>query len=216
MTKTSIAAAVFASFLPLIATAGPATHVSGRAAAHPAVVQPDATLYSQNGTDSGNAVTSQNFETSFDAYDASAADDFTVTGTSWTVSEVDIPGQYSVAGPARDETVTFYKNKQGHPGKVAKTQTAAGVDTSGSFAITIPKSKLLAGKYWIGVQANMDFGTSGQWYWENQVEVVKIPAMWENPGDGFGTGCTTWSDQQGCLATGVGDQMFTLKGKKVV
>ncbi|HEV8692354.1 MAG TPA: hypothetical protein VGQ91_18760, partial [Ideonella sp.] len=39
---------------------------------------PDATLYDQNNDDNGIGIVSQNFEATFDAYDAQGADDFAV------------------------------------------------------------------------------------------------------------------------------------------
>jgi len=70
------------------------------------------------------------------------------------------------------------------------------------------------------VQINMDFNgpgakppNSGEWGWENQTETVFAPAAWENPGGGFGTGCTTYQQENVCIPDGQGDHMFTLKGK---
>ena len=91
-------------------------------------------LYDQNDSDDGIGIVSQNFESSFDAYDAQAADDFTVpAGDTWKIKEVDVTGVYfNGSGPSRDETVTFYKSKKGRPGKVVgESQTVAGDDNFG-------------------------------------------------------------------------------------
>jgi hypothetical protein len=172
-------------------------------------------LFDQNGTDSGIATVSQNFESSFDAFDAQGADDFTVSGTS-TVKEVDAPGAYFMgSGPATSENVTFFKDKNGHPGKIiAQFNELVGADTQGSLTIDLGKGlKLKSGKtYWISVQANLPFAVSGEWGWENQTTTVGTPANWENPGDGFATGCTTWATENMCIPFGQGDHMFTLRG----
>src|SRR5262245_60984616 len=79
---------------------------------HAAVHGRVAELYNQNDDDNGVGIVSQNFETSLDAYDAQAADDFVVPdGHSWQVKEVDVTGVYfNGPGPAVSENVTFYKS----------------------------------------------------------------------------------------------------------
>jgi len=173
-------------------------------------------LYDQSSNDSGIGIVSQNFESSFDIYDAMAADDFTVPkGSKWKISEVDAFGVYfNGSGPARDENVTFYKDSGGLPGTAVKSYTAAGADSFGSFTIPIKKpAKLKAGTYWVSVQANLDFSAGGEWGWENQSTVEGNAAAWQNPGDGFGTGCTSWTAETTCIPDGQGDHMFTLRGK---
>ena len=175
------------------------------------------TLYDQSANDSGIGIVSQNFESSFDVYDAQAADDFTVpSGSTWKISEIDVNGVYfNGSGPAVSETVTFYKDKKGHPGKIKKTFTATGSDSFGSFVITAPGKgvKLKHGTYWMSVQVNMDFGAGGEWGWENQSTAEGTAAKWKNAGDGFATGCVTYTQENTCIPDGQGDHMFVLKGK---
>jgi len=220
MTKTFAllmgTAAVFA--MVGTASAAPVSSVAG-GKAH-AVKNPNraaSVLYDQSNNDSGIGIVSQNFETTFDAYDAQAADDFTVPANAkWKITEVDALGVYfNGPGPARDETVTFYKNKGGHPGKAVYSAQVAGSDNFGSF--TIPVSKTLKGgaggnTYWVSVVANMDFGVGGEWGWENQTTSEGNPAQWQNPGGGFGV-CPTWGQENVCIPDGQGDHMFTLRGK---
>jgi hypothetical protein len=176
-------------------------------------------LYSQTKTDSGIGIVSQNFESSFDQYDAQAADDFTVpsTATTWTISEVDVAGVYfNGTGLATSENVTFYADNAGLPGKTVKAFTnVAGVDNgTGSFSMTLPTAvKLKPGKYWVSVQANLAFSAGGEWAWENITTVVGSPAAWKNPGGGFGVGCTKYTTETTCIADGQGDHIFVLKGK---
>ena len=218
MNKTMLLAA--GAVLALTGAASAAGHIApsghGVVKAFPrgAVDRAAHVLYDQHGTDSGIGIVSQNFESSFDAYDAQAADDFTVSGGKWKVSEVDVNGVYfNGSGPARDETVTFYKDKNGHPGKTVSSQTAAGSDSFGSFNIKLGSSvKLKPGHYWVSVVANLDFGAGGEWGWENQTTTVGDPAQWQNSGGGFGV-CSTWGDENSCIPDGQGDHMFTIKGK---
>jgi hypothetical protein len=175
-------------------------------------------LYNQNDNDTGVGVNSQNFESQYDIYDNSGADDFAVpTGTIWHVTSVDVTGvYYNGSGPCRDETVTFYKSSHGVPGLVKKTVTVAGTDSGGSFNIPVTV-KLKGGatkpkKYWVGVVCNMDFGVGGQWGWETRsVKGGKYNGKWQNPGNGFGTGCVTWMDVQTCVGYGP-DWMFAIEG----
>jgi hypothetical protein len=175
------------------------------------------TLYDQNSNDSGSGIVSDNFDSgSFPSYTDQAADDFTVpSGHKWIVGEVDVTGVYfNGPGPADGVNVFFYKDKKGKPGKLVKeidgaTYTDNGI---GSFAVQTGKVKLKQGKYWVSVQADMNFsGGAGEWGWEVNTVQTGNPAMWQNPGGGFAV-CPTWDTLQTCLGFGP-DLMFALKGK---
>lgn len=180
----------------------------------------DALLYSQNDSDSGVGIVSQNFEASLDIYDAQGADDFTVpAGFKWGVQAVIVTGVYfNGPGPAVSETVSFYKNSGGLPGALISSQTVTGSDTGGSFRIRLPATvKLRAGTYWVSVQVNMDFTPNGEWGWETRSVMSGNGAAWQNPGDGFATGCTSWANMETCIGPlGEGpDFMFALYGKSI-
>jgi len=174
-------------------------------------------LYNQNSNDGGTGVDSQNFESTYAAYDDAGADDFKVPkGHTWKVKEVDVTGVYfSGSGPASSENVIFYKDASGLPGaKVAEVDGRTGTDSGGSFAIKFGKGntvKLTKGKYWVSVVANCSFtGGCGEWGWEvNSVQHGNMSA-WENPGGGFGV-CPTWGTTESCIGYGP-DFMFELKG----
>jgi hypothetical protein len=220
MNKSLLAAAVLSlAGFPLLATAG--TTVSGVTFASPPVIDSGiaaaVVLYDQSANSSGVATVSQNFEASLDAYDAQAADDFTVpAGKTWTLSEVDFLGVYfGGPGPAKSESVTLYRDASGKPGAVVGTATLKCTDNAGSFACKVPKKvSLKAGKYWISIQANLDFagGAGGEWGWGNQSTTEGTPAMWKNPGDGFATGCTGYTAEMTCIPTSTGDHQFIIKG----
>ncbi len=176
-------------------------------------------LYDQNSDSQGYADISQNFESSYDVYDAQGSDDFTVpSGSTWTVKEVDVTGLYfNGFGLATSEHVAFYKaSKKGPKKLVAEFDVAGDDDGIGNFVITLPGkgAKLKSGHYYVSVVANMDFAAGGEWGWATRVTKVGDSAKWQNPGNGFSTGCTKWKDEQTCLG-GVGgpDHMFTLRGK---
>jgi len=213
MQKTSIAAAVISlSCLPLIAAAAPSVMGHGKAGAAPAVA-PDASCASNAGTDTLNAILSQNFEASFDAYDAQSADDFKVKkGKVCNATGLSVTGQYfNGSGPARDVDVTFYKNASGHPGAVVKSYANLAYTNGPSFVVKFPSKAKLKGTNWVSPVANMDFGAGGEWGWEVQSEISGAEGNWQNPGGGFGA-CPTWDTITTCIGV-TGDFMFSVNGK---
>jgi uncharacterized repeat protein (TIGR02543 family) len=176
------------------------------------------TLYNQynNAAPIPGGVTSQNFETANDAFDSEAADDFVVpAGQNWTVTTIDVGGEYSGAGgPAVDFNVNVYANGANLPGTLIASRPAqAYTNSSGDFTITLAQSVTLSpGTYWVGVQADLDLA-NGQWFWDNRSVTSNQGAAWRNPGNGFGTGCAGFGRKLTCLPTQNGpDQLFKLTG----
>jgi hypothetical protein len=181
-------------------------------------------LYNQNSSD-GTAIVSMNFTSgTYTAYDSAGADDFIVPKKAqWKVTEVDADGVYfngsgtcsSNCEYATSENVTFYKDASGMPGTVVKALTGLkGTDTNGSFSISLGKKgvKLKSGHYWVSVAGNVSYtGTGYEWGWYETTAFHNDDAMWENPGAGFGVGCTTWGDIGTCLGYS-GDLAFDLQG----
>jgi hypothetical protein len=219
--KKMLLLAAAAAFAMSATAAGPGATSAGTGAKAVKNNSPLATLYDQNSDDNGIGIVSQNFEATFDAYDAQGADDFSVpAGKIWLVTSVKTTGVYfNGAGPADSVHVTIYKNKSGKPNEakiVADYPAVTGSFASGSFNLTIPKTKLKEGKYWVSVYANMAFGVGGEWGWETRNTTAGVGGMWKNPGGGFGTGCSNYGDQVTCLGDlGQGeDYMFALGGKE--
>jgi hypothetical protein len=177
------------------------------------------TLYDQTGGGSGEAVDSQNFESTFAAYDDQGADDFKVPkGHTWKITEVDAPGLYfNGAGPATSENVTFYKDAGGVPGAQVgpSNDGIVGTDSAGSFTIKLANTvKLKKGTYWVSVVANCSFtGGCGEWGWDTRSTQTGNEAQWQNPGGGFGV-CPTWGPITTCIYGNPDpDFQFALKGK---
>jgi hypothetical protein len=219
-TSTLAAAAVMALTVSGMASAAGPTRTLAGAGISGKMTAPGkstnlAILYDQTDLGDGNAITSQNFEASFDVYDNQAADDFTVpAGVKWQITKVAVTGQYSLAGPLASANVTFYKKKSGLPDKVVKTYPGVAVtDSAGSLVITVPKTTLKPGNYFVSVQGNMDFSVGGQWYWGIRTAQAGSPAAWQNPGDGFASGCTTWGVMATCISQTSPDMLFRLEGK---
>jgi hypothetical protein len=176
-------------------------------------------LYNQNSNGDGIYINSQNYTSgTYTAYNDQGADDFIVPkGKKWTVKEIDVTGCCSNS-PA-SENVFFYKDNNGVPGKAVKGGSFTGLQGTGnpSFSITLGKKgvKLKPGHYWVSVVANCsDTGGCGDWGWEMTSTVSNDASLWQQPGNGAGTGCTTWSELQNCFGSGyAGDFLFELQGK---
>src|SRR5437868_4896308 len=183
-------------------------------------------LYSQN-SNFGYGIDSQNFTSgSFSAsYNSAAADDFVVpAGHVWKISALDVTGVfYNGSGPATSEIVTFYRNDHGRPGRVKRSFTlTCNLAPQAGYDCTLPKKagvplgfKGGAGgrEYWLSFVVNCSFvGGCGQWGWVQNTVTHNKPGQWENPGNGFGTNCTTWTNTSSCIAGAADDYAFDLVG----
>ena len=212
--KTTLLAAT--AVIALTAGAATGATISPTAAVHGmAVHQPHVTpgaLYNQNSSGTGGGLDSQNFTsgTYSNTYNAAGADDFVLSATH-KMTGVDATGLfYNGSGPATGAVATLY-NKKLSTVLATGTVTASGPN----FSIKI-KHKIKAGStYWISVVANCSFtGGCGQYAWETRATAKNKPAEWENPGNGYGTGCSTWEPIGTCSAAFSGqDFMFDIKGK---
>ena len=105
---------------------------------------PNVVLYDQYDNPGTLVINSQNYEPEADAFDNELADDFVVPGgESWTIDQVDVPGQYyNGTGPMDSANVNFYSDASGLPGsQVATRPNLAVVDSAGSLTIPIPSLK---------------------------------------------------------------------------
>ena len=166
----------------------------------------DAVLYDQSGT-AVKGAPSQNFESTFDAYDAQGADDFVVTDAAgWTVSAFN----FQVSATADPSTATYdvvvFDDAGGVPGtavcsNLAQPGTLSGGNTSLSVSLASPCS-LAQDTYWVELYVNLAITVGGQMFWSDFSPVGRgANSKWQNPGGGFGTSCTTWSDLATCVGT---------------
>jgi len=181
---------------------------------------PHEVLYDQTDNPGTDAITSQDFEASFNTYDAQAADDFVIPAAdgTWTIDEVYVSGAYwngAPGGPSLQANVYFYENASGLPG--TQVYSALGVpsgEAGGHFTIALSTPAVLpAGTYWVSVQARMDYeGGNGQWGWTERTVQSNSASAWRNPGDGFGSGCTNWGNRVSCGTGSDPDLIFRLSG----
>ena len=178
---------------------------------------PFAVLYDQTNNAALSASSSQNFEAAFDAFDDEVADDFVVpAGVNWTVNQVFAGGIYfNGAGPASSVNVVFYSDSSTLPGAVVATRNTQVIatDAAGSFTINISPTVVLApGTYWVSVQANQNFTPNGQWGWTDRTVTSNSGSAFRNPGNGLGTGCTSFGRKTTCIPTSSPDCLFQILG----
>lgn len=174
-------------------------------------------LYTQNSDSSFAYVNSQNYTSGVSADNDQSADDFVVpSGKKWKVTEVDVTGCCS-GSTTITENVTFYKDNNGEPGKPVRHGSFTNLSGTGNpnFAISLGKGvELKAGHYWVSVVVNCNYADGCGWGWGVRSTINNDPALWQNPGNGRGTGCTTWTTLETCFGSAyAGDFMFELQGK---
>jgi hypothetical protein len=217
--KTNLLTAATA-FIAL--TTGSAMAAPAMAAFHGPRVNPvvrqspgEQVLYNQNSDPSYAFVNSQNYTSGVTADNDQAADDFIVpSGKKWKITEVDVTGCCSGTSSIT-ENVYFAKDNKGVPGKVVKSFTNVSGTGNPSFAIRLRRGvKLKAGHYWVSVVVNCNSGDGCGWGWGVRSTIENDPALWQNPGNGRDTGCTTWTTLETCFGSAyAGDFMFELQGK---
>ncbi|PYJ28500.1 MAG: hypothetical protein DME90_07615 [Verrucomicrobia bacterium] len=177
--------------------------------------------YNNPATEPPLGIGSQEFEPAMAAFNDQAADDFVLGDPPPPplyryIDGVAVMGEYSAGGgPASSFNVYFYANGAGNlPG----AQFAAFLNrpysgTPPNFMIYFTPFSLPAGTYWVSVQAVQDFNPNGQWFWHNRTVQSNAGAAWQNPGDGYGTGCITWNRKNACMPDQVWpDQVFSILG----
>jgi hypothetical protein len=164
---------------------------------------------------------SQKFEPAMAAFDDQAADDFILPtpppNNFIYITAVRVMGEYSQGGgPASSFNVYIYSNGAGNlPGTLqASFLNRPYIGTPPDFTINlvIPQG-ISPGAHWVSVQAVQDFNPNGQWFWHNRTVQSNAGAAWQNPGNGYGTGCTNWNRKNACMPDQVwSDQVFQILG----
>lgn len=176
------------------------------------------TLYSQLDDPSGQAFTDQSFEAPYAAYDGTGADDFVVTDAlGWDISGVNTPGSQTVAGTNPFfVNQAFYADGGGAPGAVldncdfpANTDFASAGD--GDLATNVD-CNAPAGLTWVSQTVREDFNPFGQHFWATRLSALNSPAVWKNPGNGFGSGCIDWAPANAVCGAAGADMLFELLG----
>ncbi len=176
----------------------------------PPTLLPDPILYDQTDNCEGVFFISQDYTDAGgvnDNLDSLGADDFAVPATEvWEVTGVYAFGIYGgivPGGPADSVNVFFFADANGSPGELITQRTGVvpvGGLANASFSTVLdPPVTLGNGVYWVGVQANQTLST-GEWAWGESSLQSGNPAVFENPGDGFSSGCTSFTPANQCVA----------------
>ena len=210
--------------LALITVPDSSAQVSSADGAPPvSVAQIPDVLWDQIGTAEGTAAASQNFTDpggSFDEFDSRAADDFQIPGAlGWNINMVRVIGLFqSGPGPVESVNVFFFTDDGGLPGSVIPSCEYFNIPQENpfdpNFIIDLPEPcTLTPGIYWVSVQVNLQFNPNGQWFWMSITEEVLSQFAWENPEDGFGDGCPSWTPGIDCISSVGPDLSFQLIGE---
>ena len=177
--------------------------------------------YNNPATEPPVGIGSQDFEPTLNTLDDQAADDFALAtpppGINIYITAVRVMGEYSQGGgPASSFNVYFYNNGTGNlPGTlIGAYLNLSYTGTPPDFTINLPHPIPVGpGTHWVSVQARQDFNTNGQWFWHNRTIQSNAGAAWQNPDDGYGTGCITWNRKNACMPDQVWpDQVFQILG----
>ena len=215
-----VLAAVFVALFATANPAGPVLQTVLLVEGPTPTPTPKTILYDQYdnfSTEKTPNIPSQDAETALDFFDSQAADDFIVpAGQTWQITEVDVLGEYDSAGPAASFHVFFYENGAGDlPGMLVASRLENPYTGSNDFVITLTEPVTLPeGHYWVSVQARQDITQAGFWLWHDRTVQSNSGAAWQNPGNGFGTGCVVWIRRVACAVLGqtAPDQVFRIIG----
>ncbi|MBZ0111506.1 MAG: IPTL-CTERM sorting domain-containing protein [Thermoanaerobaculia bacterium] len=175
-------------------------------------------LHTQMDLGSGNGAPDQDFEAAYNGYDAEGADDFDVNwADGWDISQINTTGTTGTPG-ASTVNLNFYSDNGGTPlgGTLAcnYANVVPTTDNTGSFVIDLPSNcSLPQGLHWVAIQTSQNFAANGQHFWSNRTAANFANAVWRNPLDGFGSGCTDWDTMVNCAVGGsFPDFMFSVVG----
>ena len=190
------------------------------------VIAPDArsaVLYDQSTGVSPQSTPAQEYEPATSSFDTEIADDFVVpAGKAWRIEEVFARGIRGGDTDATSFRVSIYSNSSNLPGSTLINNVLP--ITSGTYPrpeIVIPAEPVLqTGTFWLGLKAILDRGpdlTPDQWFWSDNPTAFGNTAVIKNPGNGFGSDCTTFTPRLSCSLNGgppnsSPDQMFRLSG----
>lgn len=187
----------------------PPQPVAGQVIDSPAIYRasesPASVLYDQLNGQTQYGINSQNYEPSLNVYDDQGADDFQIpSGQTWLIDQVEVAGGYLGTGPADSVNIYVYADTGLGPGASVITMTNLLYNNGanpGDFVIPVsPPLSLPSGAYWLSVQANQNFGDTGEWLWRFRSPYWGQTSRFRNPAGGFGQQFINWISNQ-CLFT---------------
>ena len=197
---------------------------TGAPKAVPTAPNPEDVLWDQYANWSGGNFASQDFETTYDAYDVYAGDDFENTEP-WTIDTiVSRGGFYEYVNLLNATALHWYLyadasgQPAGFPGDGSELWSLTLAPTDGQVGLGVYEAEdvvltldtpitLPAGHWWLVFFPSLEFGLYGQYGWSGTADAVwGSTAMQANPNGGFGMGSGWWTNTSGV------DYMFRLEG----
>jgi hypothetical protein len=169
---------------------------------------PAAVLYDQTSGAAGSPVQSAHHAVTQDPDDSDAADDFTVPpGVLWKITSVDVVGQEPAPEHA---SVLLFADGGTRPGVLLFRQSGIPFPpaSTGNLVVT-GTPPLPRGHYWLSAYTSY---SAGAFDWRAQDPVAGMSAVWENPGNGSLTGCTTFMPFAQCGHSNGNDLQFRING----
>jgi hypothetical protein len=166
-------------------------------------------LYDQATTAASGYAPSVDLPPEMDAFDSAGADDFLVDDPAgWSVGRFNF-GAFPT--PNATFAITVYADAGGLPGPTVVCSYAGLSGSQHGFdRVRVPlptPCDLPQGTYWVSFVGEP--GTSLVWGAQFPVLLPPFfsgaPARWQNPGDGHGSGCTSWTNVQNCFIDGSED-----------
>ena len=216
-------------FAGLFAATAQPTEFSGQAPVPGAVnsLRTGPVLYDQISNPSTGYIASTEFTDAANLdFTCQAADDFIVpAGETWNIGKIGVAGWiwYGHVGTYDSLNVYFYNDDNGMPGTLAHsfedvTEFTVVYDTiNGSVSsyyevgFDTPLT-FTEGTYWLSFNVISDYDVDGQWGWQQEANSPHLNNMfhWQNPGNGFGNGFTTWTPANIVVFFGYFDLSFVL------
>jgi hypothetical protein len=164
-----------------------------------------ATLFDQIDPTPPESTGSQDFETAFDVVDTLAADDFIVpAGQVWKLDSAFLDGFKVGSTTPAAYHVALYRNAGTLPGEEIFNATVSMGPGATYPDVSLPLSNapvLPAGTWWLSAQARLDGVNPAdpqQWFWSESDSGSGSTAVWRNPSDAYGTGCTSFTPRPEC------------------
>ena len=160
----------------------------------------------------------QEYQAAYSTFDCEGADDFVVDAPGgWRITAIHTKGfQNPTGGSALFVNHFFYRDAGGQPGPVVEGCAFPGnTAVQGADTLATPiDCEAPPGHLWFSQQVRMDFDPGGAHYWSLLLETFNDGAVWRNPDDGYGTGCTDWELVENCdnPTFFFGDFQFRLTG----
>lgn len=169
-------------------------------------------LYDQSAPPGVSGMYNTTHDIELPAYSTEGADDFDVTGAGWDVTgftfDIGFVWQSGdlYSGPSTYD-VQVYADQGGLP---AAAVLCGGTELPGTrldpssnygvVVVTLPTPCALPpGRYWVGLSVALLVPPSAMWRYSGGDAFILGSAVWRNPGDGYGYGCTVWAPVLDCL-----------------